>query len=60
MNKENYEVGRRIYKKPKVEQVQLVPEEAVLTSCKAPSFGVGPTKRNCKGQAGADCFAQTS
>lgn len=30
-------ISRRHYRKPKLEQVQLLPEEAVLTACKQPN-----------------------
>lgn len=34
--------GRKIYKKPLIEEVDLKPEEAVLTGCKTIQGEVGP------------------
>jgi hypothetical protein len=52
--------NRKHYIKPKVEQVKLVAEEAVLASCKAPSAGAGPGgKNNCRVK-GVPCVTETS
>jgi len=60
MNKKNeIPKNRKYYSKPKIEQVNLVAEEAVLQSCKSPGAGGGPQTRNCK-QYGNPCFNQTS
>jgi len=45
--KDNRKLSRRHYCKPRLEQVRLVPEEAVLTGCKTNSVN-GPTGKNCK------------
>ena len=45
---------RRIYSKPQMEQVQLLPEEAVLANCK----GAGQEGRNITsgcGEGGKEC-----
>ena len=41
---------RRTYRKPQLEQVQLVVEETVLTACKVKASG--PTLTGCKGGSG--------
>ena len=53
--------GRRPYRKPQLEQVQLVAEEAVLAQCKVKG-GSGPGGGNCRqadGTGGA-CQGQGS
>ena len=46
--------GRKLYKKPLIEEVELKPEEAVLTGCKAAQGAPGPdgvcgsTGKRCK------------
>jgi hypothetical protein len=50
---------RRPYTRPVIEEVKLVPEEAVLGSCKAPSLGGGPGTSNCK-LRGQPCSGQGS
>jgi|GEM_PF-3057471 len=52
--------SRKSYVKPKIEQVNLVAEEAVLQSCKSPGAGGGPGTRNCKQWANTPCVTQTS
>ena len=42
------------YRKPQVEKVRLVTEEAVLAACKALHTSSGPTGSNCK-HAGTPC-----
>lgn len=39
--------NRKIYQKPKIEQVKLITEEAVLQSCKAAGTS-GPGVKNCE------------
>jgi hypothetical protein len=51
---------RQPYRKPLLEQVQLVTEEAVLQSCKSPGSGPGPTTQNCKQPGNQPCLNQTS
>jgi len=34
--------GRKLYKKPLIKEVELKPEEAVLTGCKAATGAPGP------------------
>lgn len=46
--------ARRSYRKPQLEQVQLVAEEAVLTNCKAVQTGA-PGKSNGKCVGGVLC-----
>jgi hypothetical protein len=47
-NTENIEkTNRKTYRKPKLEKVQLVSEEAVLEGCKT-SLSVDPFPRPCK------------
>ena len=38
---------RKPYRKPRIEQVKLVPEEAVLSACKTLSGGGENTTGNC-------------
>lgn len=52
--------SRKYYVKPKIEQVKLVAQEAVLLSCKMPSAGGGPAKRNCKLTGNEPCLEYTS
>ncbi|MEC4676407.1 MAG: hypothetical protein VST72_05730 [Nitrospirota bacterium] len=44
--------SRRPYNRPKIEQVQLIAEEAVLTTCKTTGGVTGPTT-TCTGKG--DC-----
>jgi hypothetical protein len=51
--------AKKPYQKPKLEQVSLIPEEAVLTACKA-NTGIGgksdrcpPTSTGCKTDFGS-------
>ena len=48
--------ARQPYRKPQLEQVQLVAEEAVLAGCKGPQ-GSGPDDKNCRVQ-NVDCSAR--
>ncbi len=43
------EKSRRPYKRPKIEQVRLIAEEAVLGNCKTTGGFTGP-KTTCTGQ----------
>lgn len=45
--------GRRPYQKPRIEQVELKPEEAVLTACKTTHGQAGPSGK-CH-QTGGSC-----
>ena len=38
-------VKRKTYRKPQVNQVKLVPEEAVLTACKLPGTASGSSNK---------------
>jgi hypothetical protein len=38
--------GRKLYKKPLLEHVELKPEEAVLTGCKVTAGATGPAGKN--------------
>jgi len=49
---------RRQYGKPKIEEVKLVAEEAVLTGCKVTSTTPGPTGARCT-TTSAKCRTQT-
>lgn len=52
---------KKLYEKPRIKKVKLVPEEAVLQGCKtftAGKWGAAPTR--CKIRAGAECSAQGS
>ena len=55
---------KRTYKKPKLEEVNLVPEEAVLVTCKLQGGGIqGPNNIQCKGTTPTgqgDCVTQVS
>jgi hypothetical protein len=44
--KENVKKGKRPYSKPKIQQVQLKPDEAVLGGCKT-STVAGPARITC-------------
>ncbi len=48
--------GRKLYKKPMIEEVELKPEEAVLTGCKTIQGETGPAGGNpyCR-DTGARC-----
>ena len=48
---------KRPYRKPQIEEVKLIPEEAVLTNCKTAS-GRGSTTRACS--ANRLCSGRTS
>jgi hypothetical protein len=50
--------SRRHYTKPRIEEVKLVAEEAVLQACKTPGQGAGgPTRSNCKLPGNVPCSA---
>ncbi len=38
--------GRKLYEKPLIEEVELKPEEAVLTGCKTTQGETGPAGKN--------------
>jgi len=46
MDKDAKSKGRKLYKKPLIEEVELKPEEPVLTGCKASLGAPGPTGGN--------------
>jgi len=46
MDKNSKSKGKKLYKKPLIEEVELKPEEAVLTGCKAAVGAPGPTGGN--------------
>lgn len=48
---------KKLYQKPEIQEVKLVPEEAVLTACKTTS-GRGTTTRSCR--ASNRCTGATS
>ena len=53
---------KKLYEKPSIKKVKLVPEEAVLTGCKtgtAGGWGNLPQRCTLKG-AGGDCVALAS
>ena len=52
--------ARRPYRKPQLEQVQLVAEEAVLAGCKTRTSGNGPEKTPCQTTPGPFCRAPTT
>lgn len=57
VEKQEAEDSRRVYQKPLVEVVALVPEEAVLAGCKP---GPGPAGASCNQLLGGICFDVTS
>ena len=54
MDKNPKSKGKKLYKKPLIEEVELKPDEAVLTACKATPGAGGPdgvchsTGKRCK------------
>ena len=46
---------KKLYQKPEIQEVKLVPEEAVLTACKTATgrgtSALSCTRRNCSGAA---------
>ena len=46
--------NRMMYRKPQIEKVELVVEEAVLTSCKVKAFGPGSVS-GCSPKPGSEC-----
>ena len=56
MNK-NHEAKacRKPYEKPRIQQVELRPEEAVLQGCKILDYPIGPKSASCITIAGLDC-----
>jgi len=60
-NPDNVRTDKKPYQKPRIERVKLVPEEAVLTSCKVPHGTIiGPNNANCRGGGGPICFVHAS
>ncbi len=52
---------KKLYEKPHIKKVKLVPEEAVLQACKtgtAGGWGVSPSR--CKLRNGTECSAMGS
>lgn len=47
-------VTRKPYQKPKMEQVRLVPEQAVLSICKN-AISAGPSSNDCTDVGGTPC-----
>jgi len=57
----NVKTDKKPYQKPRLERVKLVPEEAVLTSCKTLAGIIfGPMNLNCRGGSGGICNIQGS
>ena len=56
MDKSPKSKAKKLYKKPLIEEVELKPEEAVLTGCKATPGATGPSGGNpyCR-DTGARC-----
>lgn len=48
---------KRLYQKPQLQEVKLVPEEAVLVACKT-ARGRGTTRRSCR--SSTQCTRRTS
>ncbi len=48
---------KKVYEAPQITKVTLKPEEAVLSACKTPSVGGGPTGNSCNAN---QCQAQGS
>jgi len=51
-------MAKKGYKRPKIERVKLVAEEAVLTNCKGP-FQLGPGQAPGQGGGPSLCFNVT-
>ena len=52
---------KKIYEKPHIKKVKLVPEEAVLQGCKTGTAGGwGNAPQRCKLRAGTECLAMGS
>jgi hypothetical protein len=52
---------KKLYEKPSIKKVKLVPEEAVLQGCKTfTAGGWGSSPQRCKIRAGTECLAQGS
>ncbi|NIM59466.1 MAG: hypothetical protein GTO16_11075 [Candidatus Aminicenantes bacterium] len=53
--------GKRLYEKPRIKKVKLVPEEAVLQGCKTFSAGAwGANPPRCTLRGGPQCSDQGS
>jgi hypothetical protein len=53
--------AKKLYKKPHIKKVKLVPEEAVLQGCKTfTAGGWGNAPQRCKLRSGLECSAQGS
>ena len=53
--------AKKLYKKPHIKKVKLVPEEAVLQGCKTfTAGGWGNSPQRCKLKSGVECSAQGS
>ena len=48
--------NRRAYCKPQLEQVRLIADEAVLTTCKSGSIGGPGNANNCRKGGGCSVF----
>lgn len=60
-NRDDVKTGKKSYQKPRLDRVELVPEEAVLMSCKIPlGVVVGPNNANCRGIGGPICSLHAS
>ncbi len=52
---------KKLYEKPHIKQVKLVPEEAVLQACKTGTAGGwGNAPQRCKLKSGTECTAMGS
>ncbi len=59
MNDTKQNPPRKPYQKPRLEQVRLVPEEAVLASCKYIGYtgaASGTSNNNCNSSVGVPCL----
>ena len=52
---------KKLYEKPRIKKVKLVPEEAVLQGCKTfTAGGWSNAPQRCKLRSGVECSAQGS
>ena len=52
---------KKLYEKPSIKKVKLVPEEAVLAGCKTGTAGGwGNSPQRCKLRVGTECLAMGS
>ena len=52
---------KKLYEKPHIKKVKLVPEEAVLQACKTGTAGGwGASPQRCKLRSGTECSAMGS